>query len=204
MRTSALQLIEENKRTKEPFLDLGHCSLKNELPEELLDCVWLKELNLGWGYIRYEPYESVDIVNNGELNKFHGSGLSVLEKLPQLESLYINDSSIQDISSLQNLIQLQYLGLFRNQIKDISPLKNLAQIQHLLLSENQIEDISSIQNMKQLTGLFLSWNNIKDIRHIPQIIRLPQLTYISLNNNPLDIHLLNLDELKAFFNNSEN
>ena len=30
----ALQLIEENKRTKDPYLDLGNCGLTH-LPEEL-------------------------------------------------------------------------------------------------------------------------------------------------------------------------
>lgn len=44
MSDRARQLIAENKRTKNPFLDLGNCGLENELPKELLDCVWLEEL----------------------------------------------------------------------------------------------------------------------------------------------------------------
>ena len=41
MSKLALELIEENKRTKSPYLDLGKCEL-TEIPEELFTCVWLK------------------------------------------------------------------------------------------------------------------------------------------------------------------
>jgi hypothetical protein len=47
MSELALQLIAENKLTRNPFLDLGNCGLKNYLPEEILECTWLQRLNLG-------------------------------------------------------------------------------------------------------------------------------------------------------------
>lgn len=53
MSEFALQLIEENKRTKSTFLDLGNCGL-NELPDELFECEWLEELNLGDWYWNVE------------------------------------------------------------------------------------------------------------------------------------------------------
>ncbi|GAB3518018.1 hypothetical protein [Emticicia fontis] len=46
MSELALRLIEENKKTKDTFLDLGKCGLEYELPKKLLDCVWLEKLCL--------------------------------------------------------------------------------------------------------------------------------------------------------------
>ena len=48
MSELALRLIEENKKTRAPFLDLGNCGL-TEVPEELGELVWLEGLSFfGW------------------------------------------------------------------------------------------------------------------------------------------------------------
>ena len=45
MSELALRLIEENKKTRDPYLDLGRCGL-TELPKELGECVWVETLIL--------------------------------------------------------------------------------------------------------------------------------------------------------------
>lgn len=142
MSELALRLIEENKRTKDTFLDLGHCGLENELPEELLECIWLKELNLGGAYTKYEPYEIIESPNSGEYNEFHGSELYTLNKLPQLEALHLLASSITDISFLQNLKHLSSLDISLNSIRNSSLLKNTTQLRSLVISYTQIAEIS--------------------------------------------------------------
>jgi hypothetical protein len=61
MSELALQLIAENKRTKNTFLDLGNCGL-TQLPQELFDCVWLEELilDVNWSSDFFDIYVSVD------------------------------------------------------------------------------------------------------------------------------------------------
>ena len=48
MSELALRLIEENKKTRANFLDLGNCGLI-EVPTEIGELVWLEELSFfGW------------------------------------------------------------------------------------------------------------------------------------------------------------
>ncbi|MDI9869056.1 hypothetical protein, partial [Flectobacillus roseus] len=78
MSELALQLIAENKKTKNPFLDLGNCGLENYLPDELLDCVWLEHLNLGDWYYDVSKGEWKKSSNKKGANTFVGNGLIVL------------------------------------------------------------------------------------------------------------------------------
>ncbi len=132
MSELALQLIEENKRTKETFLDLGNCGLENELPEELFGCVWLEELNLTSSY--YDANESlIQSKNKGGgnfLDSLHAVGFA---SLSYLKRLYLNELRIRDISFLEKLTNLQYLDLSKNQISDISFLEKLTSLNSLNL-----------------------------------------------------------------------
>ena len=49
MSELAGKLIAENKKTKAKRLDIGNCGL-TEIPEEMIECVWLEELILGNGF----------------------------------------------------------------------------------------------------------------------------------------------------------
>ena len=49
MSDVALQLIEEAREKKLLKLDLGRCDLK-EIPEQIFELSWLKQLNLGAQY----------------------------------------------------------------------------------------------------------------------------------------------------------
>ena len=89
MSLLAQQLIAENKATKNPFLDLGNCGL-TELPEELFDCVWLENLNLGtWSYDEKEQ------VWQTSKNK---------EQQNQLKTLHHNNKSMALLTKLRILV----------------------------------------------------------------------------------------------------
>ncbi|UTA69064.1 leucine-rich repeat domain-containing protein [Emticicia sp. 21SJ11W-3] len=196
MSELALQLIEENKRTKEPFLDLGNCGLRGELPKELSDCIWLERLNLGDYYYDFIKNQSVKSKNPKATNKFSGRNFDILQNLTQLHSLDLSSNQIQDISFLQNLSQLHSLDLSSNQIQDISFLQNLSQLQSLDLSSNQIQDISFLQNLSQLQSLDLSSNQIQDYSFLQN---LSQLQSLDLSYNQIqDISFLqNLSQLQS-------
>ena len=53
MSELALQLIEENKRTKSTSLDLGNCGL-TELPAEVGELAWLESLTLASFWIEWD------------------------------------------------------------------------------------------------------------------------------------------------------
>ena len=100
MSELAVNLINENKRTQNPNLDLGNCGLINQIPPELLDCVWLENLNLG-DYARLNN-EWASCTNQGALNSFSGADLKPLENLPSLKSLYLGNCRLSNIDFVKN------------------------------------------------------------------------------------------------------
>ncbi|WP_337043939.1 leucine-rich repeat domain-containing protein [Emticicia sp. 17c] len=210
MTDLALRRIEENKRTEAPFLDLGNCGLKHELPSELAECTWLKGLNLGRGYYNEKGYWESSL-NKGRNNEFIGQELAILEKLPQLQKLYLQSTQLTDISNLSGLRKLQTLDLSDNQLTDIRPLSSLINLQELYLTNNQLTDIRPLSSIINLLELSLSNNQLKDIstlsslgqlqelyltnnrlKNISPLSRLGQLQILVLNHNQLtDISSLN-------------
>ena len=72
MSDLALQLIAENKRTKDTTLDLGNCGL-SEVPVEALDCDWLETLILSERWSEYDgkknKWDNKQSQNKGEANQ---------------------------------------------------------------------------------------------------------------------------------------
>jgi internalin A len=175
MSEKALRLIEENKLTKSPDLNLIFEQLESNALKKLEEHIWLKELNL----------------NNTEIKDIH-----FLQNLTQLQSLHLRSNQIQDYSFLQTLTQLQCLNLRENQIQDHSFLQNLTKLQSLDLRNNQIRDISFLQNLTQLQSLDLSSNQIQDYSFLQNLTKLQSL---DLRNNQIrDISFLqNLTQLQS-------
>jgi internalin A len=196
MSELALQLIEENKRTKDTFLDLGNCSLAR-LPEELFLLTWLTDLNLGVHFWDKINERWIKTQNPGTPNWLANESLQQLSQLSKLQGLYLSANQFEDIhiSFLSRLTQLQRLSLGHNRIEDIRFLKNLIQLQTLDLSDNRIEDVRLLGKLIQLQRLFVNHNCIEDIRFLEN---LPQLQTLQLKNNPIaDIRILvNLTQLQ--------
>ena len=111
MSLFAQQLIAENKATKNPFLDLWNCEL-TELPDELFDCVWLENLNLGKYYNHEKKQKKQKTKNKGEENQlktldYNNKNIALLTKL---RILTFGSNKIVDISCLQGLSNLTIVG----------------------------------------------------------------------------------------------
>ena len=189
MSELALKLIREAKETRATRLDLGNCGLK-ELPKELFELIWLKELILSNEWYEYSNIErnwkTVKSLNNdskneinelpyelckfSELNALFLSGLlielfSPIVGLVKLEQLYVSDTKIKDLTPLQNLKKLQVLDLAFTQITYLSPLKLLTQIKILDLNATNIGDHSPMRNIQALKNLVsLEYLNISTTR----------------------------------------
>ena len=180
MSILALELIAENKKTKNPFLDLGNCGLVNYLPDELFDCVWLQRLNLGVYYRDEIKKHLIETTNKESSNIFTGKELAILEKLTDLQSLDLSSNQISNIRFLEKLTGLQSLSLRFNQISDYSFIEKLTGLQSLDLSYNQISDIRFLEKLTGLQSLDLSYNQISDIRFLEKLTGL-QLLALSYN-----------------------
>lgn len=184
MSELALQLIEENKRTQDPFLDLGCCGLENELPKELFECVeWLKELNLGAYYFDKERKGWTRTQNSKVYNTFNGLELEVISKFNELQGLYISNNQIVNINFLEKLKNLRIINLSGNKIIDYTFLEKLEKLQTLNLSANRVENYTFLERLKKLQVIYLSSNQIKDISFLEKLSNLQKL---NLSNNQIE------------------
>jgi Leucine-rich repeat (LRR) protein len=129
---SLAALINENKRTQSPFLDLGRCDLEYTWPEEILDFDWLEEISFAPAY--YDSYENENkfTPNKGRMNKFKGNeGFERLQRLPRLRQLDFSLTEISKVDFLRSLPRLRILRLASNPISDISPVTSLKHLMYL-------------------------------------------------------------------------
>lgn len=182
MSELALRLIAENKRTKDPFLDLSMCALKNTLPSSLIECEWLEKLDLSSWQKQDNGSKQLgyDNLNNNIFN--NSSCLTILDRLTKLESLELGGCKISETKFLEKLTNLKIVDLGINQITDISFLEKLSSLKSLDISENQIIDISCLDRLTSLTFLDISSNQITNINSFEKLINLQSL---SLGNNPI-------------------
>ncbi len=92
MSELALQLIAENKRTRDTFLDLGNCGL-TEIPAEVGELLWLESLSLAsawseWnGRTEEEQHKKSKV--SGDKNDRLTDDLAPLAGLSALQTLYV-------------------------------------------------------------------------------------------------------------------
>ena len=121
MSELARRLIDENKRTRATFLDLGNCGL-TKLPEEVGELVWLEGISFSWyGNERTaHGWRSLKSTNSDWPNALRTIG--PLGRLTKLQSVVLRRNPVADFSPLANLHRLQALDVSNTQIADLSPL----------------------------------------------------------------------------------
>lgn len=122
------------------------------------------------------PQLSNIIINNNNI-----TDISSLTKLNNLVTLHIdNGGAIQDYSVIGQIKSLKSLTLSNSNLSDISFISNLEKLSYLDLTNNHISDISALANLK-LDSIILDSNNITDVS---VLMNKDQLHYLSLNKNP--------------------
>lgn len=230
MSELALQLIAENQRTKNPFLDLGNCGLEDDdfisdtiISESLLKCKHIESINLANRWYNYNKkissweYQSTKndywsvVVRNKLPSSFYGVNLiskipSLLSKLPKLNKIIASylyrDSGISlSLNNLSEFAGLKELYISENNIYDVDFIKYLRDIEILDLGSNNIRNISSLAELSNLKVLSLLSNKIKNIKPLE---KLRKLQAIDLRYNLIDdiSPLLNILKLGININTS--
>ncbi len=101
--------------------------------------------------------------------------LDGIEYLTNLESFYVYNNEIADLTPLKDLTQLQKLSIFTNKLTNIDDLKNLVNLDTLHIGFNKISDISVVSNLKKLESLSINYNEIKDISPLKNLMLLERL-----------------------------
>ena len=197
MSEVALQLIAENKISKNPFIDLGRCDLKNELPSELFENVWLTSINLGDSYrTNTAAYQGTS--NAGSDNIFDGDELRALFKFPNLRQLYLSNVQLRNLSFIHRLFNVNDLYIDRNDIEDISSLHKLTGLTYLEAADNLISDSGPLKQLSHLAILNLDYNPIKTAE---DLVNLENILFLSLRSTGIvDIsHLRKLVTTKYLY-----
>lgn len=139
--------------------------------------------------------------------------LDGIEKLTNLQSIYLYGNSISDITPLKNLKELSGVYLYGNNISDLTPLKDLKKLTKIYLASNKINDVTPLEGLTNLQELDLSANSISNIGSLSGLINLQKLL---INNYPIEgsnncikdfsqlAKLTNLQEFQVASNNITN
>lgn len=145
-----------------------------------------------------------NILNLNNLGITCISEIEGLEKLTNLEELYLSGNKISEIQELEHLTKLKVLDLSYNNITQIQYLDTLLDLNQLYLNNNEISNINGLDNLINLNFLHLDSNNIAKIEgliynknlhtlylshnHITEISNLSSLTnlfFLALNYNKI-------------------
>ncbi|MBC7848891.1 MAG: leucine-rich repeat domain-containing protein, partial [Chitinophagaceae bacterium] len=207
-------LIEENRRNKNPKLDLSKIGM-DYIPDEFSNMEWLEELIIGgelyWDFIQERR---IVTANSGTFNHFTSIPSSI-SKLYQLRKLIIAGSKgaeleIEDFSPLASLINLEYLfientklsflsrvlspqftklkvlSFYNNNISAISVIGELPALQYLVLSENPISAIDSLRGLLTIKYLSVRDTFIESIEALQLSRQLEKLIVSNTMINKID------------------
>ncbi|MFZ2725452.1 MAG: COR domain-containing protein [Methylococcaceae bacterium] len=203
MSELALELIEENKKTRATFLDLGKCGL-TKIPYQLAELEWLEELNFADFWFDDEHHQTKNIGKRNNIIKLSGNfnffkNINVFQYLKNLKKLWLNDNEqLTDITPLAILVNLQTLYIFNTQINDVSALANLVNLQTLHIDNTQINDVSALTSLINLQTLDISNTQVNDISALASLINLQTLDISDTQVNDISA-LASLINLKILY-----
>ncbi len=106
----------------------------------------------------------------------------------ELDTLFLSNLQIKELSIAPYLANLHYLDISDNQLSDMQVLENLKEIQHLDLSRNAIADLQAFPVLEKLHTLYLDNNTVEDYSPLS---RAKALKKLSLSN----VGTINLSQL---------
>lgn len=111
---------------------------------------------------------------------FHQQGpirsLNDLEKLPNLERLFMVFQGQVDISALGRLKNLEYIELKHMQLYDVSPLSEVLSLHGAVLFDTGVSDVTALEACHWLDTLDVGHNPIHDMEHIGSFLYLQTLS----------------------------
>jgi internalin A len=203
MSELAQQVIAENRRTKNPTLDLGNCGL-TELPD-LSGMDWVETLILSSSWLGFDSKRNIWVrlfsQNIGATNHLNQVP-STITYLPLLKNLIASNLDITNGDFMKGLTNLQTLDLSSNRISDGDFMKNLTNLQTLDLRSNLISNGDFLKNLTNLQKINLSSNQISNGDCLKNLTNLQKINLSSniISNGDFLKNLRNLQTLELSSN----
>lgn len=106
-----------------------------------------------------------------------------LKKLVNLESLYLQDASTENIdaNNLSNMKKLKSLTVCTNELLNVDKLSGLTELQTLNLNGCKIKSVEFVKSLTKLENIIMKSNFITDITPLEEI----DAWYMDFSNNPI-------------------
>ncbi|SUB01535.1 Internalin-A precursor [Pannonibacter phragmitetus] len=182
----ALRRIAACRASGAEELDLGGLQLE-EIPPELLELSWLKQLYLGAAAeARKNAYLIYQNLNTEELrNTYHMLPESFSTAFAQLEFLDLSYSLLASLTPLEGLTNLTMLECVDTQVSDLKPLQRLTKLITLNCSGTQVSDLKPLKHLQSLKTLNFSDTQVRDLKPLQRLISLKIIECVSTKINNL-------------------
>ena len=159
----ALTLIAQNKKNKNPLLDLSNLGLQ-KIPSAVFELAHLEELVLGVDYeskdgirINRDKYDTLGIFHVDHEKAFVQNQIKEIPdriaQLKKLSALHLSGNKIVDFSSLQGLPKLVTLDIGYHGFSKLSTLKSLVHLKKLNVRNCHIEQLTDLPPLANLAYL---------------------------------------------------
>lgn len=193
------------KNSSDETVYTAQITVNDTLPEdavEIKDMV-LRSSLLGYdtnkdGYVSYDELKAIDFIQVDSDKGKTLEDISCLKYAENLETCYLNNTNISDLTPIAGLKNLKRLYIYNDEkIADISALKNLTQLAILNISGTKVTDITSLATLKNLERLDISKT---DITNISAIGNLKDLKWLNMNDTKVtDISALESTTALRYF-----
>lgn len=106
--------------------------------------------------------------------------LTGLTYFSNLDTLWLDENNVKDLSPLRGLVALKELTLAANRITDVAPLAQLSNLRTLDLTSNDIRNLAPLGKLNRLMNLYLADN---DIVSVAPLVTLQNLSQLDLDLN---------------------
>ena len=188
MSELALRLIEENKKTRAKFLDLGNCGL-TEVPVEIGELVWLEGLSFSTEYLEEDKdkqTQNSEFENNIKWlvlpSSFSSSSCdrsttnNPFASLKSLKKLWLSASlentfELDDLSPIAGLVNLQELYISRTKVCDLSPLIEIQGLRILDISYTMVSNLYPLSKLSAIKQINATRSKVSDIYPLIKLIK---------------------------------
>lgn len=105
--------------------------------------------------------------------------------LRAVRTLDLGWNQVEKFGTSMTTRSLEVLNLCHNQLKEVPPIQSLRALRELDLAVNRITSLKGLEKLTALERLDVSHNLIDDITEVELLMRLPKLTYVKMEFNPI-------------------